>query len=365
MQRRSGHQLRVRNYLPHSILYLSDQAETATNNSYFILEPEESEVKEISTKIAEEMERKEKMEKIKEILEDVEARDNCIMIPVQAHDNSTMPFLLKVNGETKFLDASQEDEPDQETMDMIAKLGPSSWKEFREAIFLTAGFTQVTDIPPLFPKQDSKTIPPREASHSPEATGGDCQEQFTTSDTTKSTTNRIPPKGKETLYVWKSSKEGENPGESFADPLQQSHGADDAQKPKDHSFFRFPLREGNVFQIIPESDAELVPPEDVGHFLGLQDRNLNVTKQVTSAIGILNSTAPEQDHLQLDHSARLDDLALDLEAIAGEHETGEQDIGDHDEEDQEMEDVSSNPVGVTYTESCMTGISWDYSALFP
>jgi hypothetical protein len=69
--------------------------------------------------------------------------------------------------------------------------------------------------------------------------------------------------------------------------------------------------------------------------------------------------------MKVDHFGRLDDLARDLEAIGGENETGEQEIRDQDEEDQEMEDVSSNPVGVTYTESCMTGSSWDYSALFP
>ncbi|KAN0106844.1 hypothetical protein V8E51_009720 [Hyaloscypha variabilis] len=358
---KSGHKLRVRNYFPLTKIYLSDQAETLINASYL----EKSEVEEIVIKIAEERKRK-KMKPIKEILEDVEVRDSCVIFPIQAHDNSTMPLLLKVDGETKILDASQEDEPDQGTMDMIAKFGHSSWKSFRKAILLTTRCTQDTKKPPLFPKQVSTIMPPHEASHSPEATGGgDCQEQFTTLDTTKLTTNRIPPKAEVTLYVWKSSKDGENPAESFADPLHQNHGTDDAQKPKDHSFFRFPLGEGNVFQIIPESDAQLVPPEDVGCFIGLQDRNLDVAEQVTSAIGILNSTAPEQDHLQLDHSARLDDLALDLEAIGGEHETGEQDIGDHDEEDQEMEDVSSNPVGVTYTESCMTGISWDYSALFP
>lgn len=69
------------------------------------------------------MARKEKMKNIKKILEDVEARDRCIMVPIQAHENSRMPFLLKVDGETKFLDASQEDEPDQKKMDMIAKWG--------------------------------------------------------------------------------------------------------------------------------------------------------------------------------------------------------------------------------------------------
>lgn len=209
-------------------------------------------------------------------------------------------------------------------------------------------------------------MPTRAASHSPGATGGgDCQKQFTTLDTTKSTKNRIPPEAKSTRYVWKKSKDDENPGESFADPLLQSHAIDDAQKPKDLSFFRFPLGEGNVFQIVPESDAVLVPPEDVRRFLGLKDRNLDVAEQVTSAIGILDSARLEQDYMQLDHSARLDDLACDLEVIGGENETGKQDIRDHDEEDQEMEDVSSNPFGATYTESCMTSISWDYSALFP
>jgi hypothetical protein len=181
----------------------------------------------------------------------------------------------------------------------------------------------------------------------------------------KLTTNRILPERESTRYIWEESKDDENSGESFADPLHQSHGADGAQKPKDHSFFRFPLGEGNVFQIVPESEAQLLPPEDVRSFLGPKDRNLDVAEQVTSAIGILDSTGPEQDDMQLDHSGRLDDLARDLEAIGGENETGEQEIRDRDEEDQEMEDVNSNPVGVTYTESCMTGISWDYSALFP
>jgi hypothetical protein len=60
----------------------------------------------------------------------------------------------------------------------------------------------------------------------------------------------------------------------------------------------------------------------------------------------------------------LGDLARDLEEIGGGNERCEQDIGDHDAEDQEMEDVSSHPIGVMYTKSCMTGIIWDYSALF-
>lgn len=208
--------------------------------------------------------------------------------------------------------------------------------------------TQDSDKPPLFPKQDSTTTQSREAPHSPKATGKGYHQE-------KSSTR----------YFWAPSKDDENPDESLADPLQQSPGADDAQKPKDHSFFRFPLEEGNVFRLIPESEAQLVPPEDVSRFLGLQDRNLDVAEQVTSAIEILDSTGPEQNLMQLDLPASLGNLARDLEALGGEDETGGQDITDHDEEDKEREDMSSNPLGVTYTESCITGISWDYSALFP
>ena len=69
--------------------------------------------------------------------------------------------------------------------------------------------------------------------------------------------------------------------------------------------------------------------------------------------------------MPLDLPASLDNLARDLEALGGGDETGGQDITDHDEEDKEKEDMSSNPLGVTYTESCITGISLDYSALFP
>ncbi len=43
----------------------------------------------------------------------------------------------------------------------------------------------------------------------------------------KSTTNRILREAKKTPSVWKQSMEDENPGESFADPLHQSHDADD------------------------------------------------------------------------------------------------------------------------------------------
>jgi hypothetical protein len=140
---------------------------------------------------------------------------------------------------------------------------------------------QDTRKAPLFPKQNSTTMLLREVLHSLLDTGGgDYQEPFTTLNTTQLTTNCSK------RYVWEEAKGDENSGESFADPLYQSHGADDAQKAKDHSFFRLPLGEGNVFQIVPESKAQLLPLEDVRSFLSLKDRNLDVAEQVTSAIGI-------------------------------------------------------------------------------
>jgi hypothetical protein len=311
------------------------------------------------------VERTERTKLIEEMLEKLEDQDICVMVPIQSNDSSAVPVLLKADGKIKFLDASQEHEPDQETIDMVIKMGIPSWKKFRKRVLFTTRCTQETSKAPLFPTQKSTAMPPRTASYWVQVIERDYLEQFTAWDITESTTNCNPKEAKSTRYVWRRSKDDENPEESFADPLNQSHEADNAQRPKDHSFFRFPLEDGNVFQLVPESDAELVPPQDVRHFLGLKDRNLDVAEQVTSAIGILDSTGPEQDYMQLDQSAGLDNLARDLEVIGGGSETSKQDNGDHNEEDQEMEDVSNNPVGVTYTESCITGISWDYSALFP
>jgi hypothetical protein len=373
MQRRLFHQPQVRNYVPRANFNLSDQAETPANISYFTPEPEVEEkidfIKYIEEKISFIKGTEERIKFIKDIEEKIrifekfEAKDTGLMIPVQDHDRSTVPVLLKVAGKAKTLDVSQEQEPDQETIDMLAKIGHPSWKEFRKEILFINSCTRDSDKAPLFPKQNSTTMPPREASHSPQETrGGDFRGSCTIFDPTQpADTSRD---GKR-VYIYEEAKDHENSGESLADPLHQSHGADDAQEPKNHTFFRFPLGEGNVFQIVPESEAELLPPEDVRSFLGLKDRDLDVAKQVTSAIGILDSTGPEQDDIQLDNFGRLDDLARDLEAIGGGNETGEQEIRDDDEKDPEMEDVNSNPVGVTYTESCITGISWDYSALFP
>jgi hypothetical protein len=313
--------------------------------------------------------KKEKLKWVKGHLEKLEAQDSGIFLPIQAPDVSTIPALLKVDGKTRFVDVSREDEPDQEILDMLAKIGDlstPSWKEFRKRILFMTRCSQDSKKPPLFPKQDSTTTQSREAPHSPKATGKGCRrEKITTSGNSASAKSFMSLAAGRTRYFWAPSKDDENPDELLADPLQQSPGADDAQKPKDHSFFRFPLEEGNVFQLIPESEAQLVPLEDVSRFLGLQDRNLDVAEQVTPAIEILDWTGPEQDLMELDLLASLDNLARDLEALGGEDETGGQDITDHDEEDKEREDMSSNPLGVTYTESCMTGISWDYSALFP
>jgi hypothetical protein len=376
MQRRPGHQPQVRKVFPPSKHYLINPTEIG-NTAYFIHKPVALEVEEVIKKIAEEMKeetweaikKKEKLKWVKGHLEKLEAQDSGIVVPIQAPEVSTMPVLLKVDGKIKFVDASREDEPDQEIVDMLAKMGdPStpSWKEFRKRILFMTRCTQDSDKPPLFPKQDSTTTQSREAPHSPKATGkGYRQEKFTASGNSQSTKSFMSLAAEGTRYFWAPSKDDENPDESLADPLQQISGADDAQKPKDHSFFRFPLEEGNVFQLIPESEAQLVPPEDVSRFLGLQDRNLDVAEHVTSAIEILDSTGPEQNLMQLDLLASLDNFAHDLEALGGEDETGGQDIMDHDEEDKEREDMSSNPLGVTYTESCITGISWDYSALFP
>jgi hypothetical protein len=44
------------------------------------------------------------------------------------------------------------------------------------------------------------------------------------------------------LYVYKELNDHENSGKSFADPLHQSDGTGDAQEPKKHHFFGFPVR---------------------------------------------------------------------------------------------------------------------------
>ncbi len=109
--------------------------------------------------------------KVKEILAEMEAQENCLIGPIEDHDKSTILLLLKVDGEINILDASQEDEPDQETIDMLAKLGCPSWKDFRKEMLFMTRWSQDIDKH-LFPKQSSSTIPPHEASHSPEASGG-------------------------------------------------------------------------------------------------------------------------------------------------------------------------------------------------
>jgi hypothetical protein len=117
------------------------------------------------------MKMKEKIRKVKKIQEEVEATDTCLMVPIHAHDSSTMPLLLKVDGKIRTLDVSKEHEPDQETIDILVKIGCPSWKEFRKRILFMTRCTQDTNKAPLFPKQNSTTMPPREASHSPQETG--------------------------------------------------------------------------------------------------------------------------------------------------------------------------------------------------
>lgn len=71
------------------------------------------------------------MKRRQEILEKFEAQDSGILAPIHANDISTMPVLVKVDGKMKSIDASREDEPDQETMDMLAKWGaPGKNKSF-------------------------------------------------------------------------------------------------------------------------------------------------------------------------------------------------------------------------------------------
>jgi hypothetical protein len=61
----------------------------------------------------------------------------------------------------------------------------------------------------------------------------------------------------------------------------------------------------------------------------------------------LNSTALEQDDIQLDHYGALENLARDIEAIGGEDEASDQESGVHRVGNKAMEDVQSKPLGVT------------------
>jgi len=83
------------------------------------------------------------------------------------------------------------------------------------------------------------------------------------------------------------------------------------------------------------------------------------------------STGPVQEaDILLEHTGRSNNLARDLQAmnIRDEEEevtrAKEREEDNSGKEDYEMEDAKSNLFGVTYTESVITGISWNYSAPF-
>lgn len=82
-----GHQLQVRNYVPHSKLYLSDQVETPTNISYSTPEPEQSESEKVIQRMREKL-RKDLMEKnkldtekIKTLITSKELLPSCKILP--------------------------------------------------------------------------------------------------------------------------------------------------------------------------------------------------------------------------------------------------------------------------------------------
>ena len=249
-----------------------------------------------------------------------------------SHDDTTIPIVFT------------NPPPTSEKGDWGGKFGFSSLEEFRSF---------VSSKPPLFPEQNTTIGSP----------GGETQ--------LSERVQRGNPNSSKT-YIFSPDQDRENSRETLGDPLLESDGTSDTQSSKQHTFFRSRhmvrgVGGGTIFQVIPESEAQLLKPEAVRSFLGLEDRSHDVAEQLTTAIGILNSplSGPEEIDAQLDHPGRSDNLARDLKALERGNEPDDQRKEAPSEQDQEMEDLKSNPIGVTYTESCISGISWNYSALFP